>query len=152
MVLDFMLLHIAGFAIGLGPVFWLLISEIYPLRMRGPAMAVATLFNWALNFGVSFTFLSWIQALCRPGFLRADLLLVLRPRDQGQEPGGNRKGGPRQRSRGAQPRSCPCARAPALRLRLDVGRDGLPADILDATSHQEACDRRNIPLTKRVPY
>ena len=33
----------------LGPVFWLMISEIFPLQMRGPAMAVCTVVNWALQ-------------------------------------------------------------------------------------------------------
>ena len=45
-----LLVYIVGFAIGLGPVFWLMISEIFPLQMRGPAMAVCTMFNWGLNF------------------------------------------------------------------------------------------------------
>src|SRR6185312_2020120 len=35
-----LIVYIAGFAVGLGPVFWLMISEIFPLQMRGPAMAV----------------------------------------------------------------------------------------------------------------
>lgn len=67
MALACLLLYIAGFAIGLGPVFWLLIAEIYPLRVRGSAMAVATLFNWAFNFGVSYTFLTLIQAITKSG-------------------------------------------------------------------------------------
>jgi sugar porter (SP) family MFS transporter len=58
-----LLFYIFGFAIGLGPVFWLMISEIFPLQMRGPAMAVCTMFNWGFNFLISYTFLSltgWI--------------------------------------------------------------------------------------------
>jgi len=62
-----MMFYIAGFAIGLGPVFWLLIAEIYPLRIRASAMAVATFFNWAFNFGVSYTFLTLIHYLTRAG-------------------------------------------------------------------------------------
>jgi len=41
-----LIVYIAGFAIGLGPVFWLMISEIFPLRVRGPAMATSTVANW----------------------------------------------------------------------------------------------------------
>ncbi len=37
-----LLLFIASFAIGLGPVFWLMISEIYPIGIRGKAMPVST--------------------------------------------------------------------------------------------------------------
>jgi MFS transporter, SP family, galactose:H+ symporter len=43
-------LYIAAFAIGLGPVFWLLISEIFPLNVRGQAASVATMANWLSNF------------------------------------------------------------------------------------------------------
>ena len=54
--------YIASFAIGLGPVFWLMISEIFPLHLRSPAMALCTVANWAFNFLVSFTFLSLVGA------------------------------------------------------------------------------------------
>jgi MFS transporter, SP family, galactose:H+ symporter len=55
--------YIASFAIGLGPVFWLLISEIYPLSIRGQAASVATMANWLSNFLVSLTFLSLLNKL-----------------------------------------------------------------------------------------
>jgi sugar porter (SP) family MFS transporter len=62
-----LLVYIAGFAIGLGPVFWLMISEIFPLQMRGPAMAVCTMFNWGFNFLIAYTFLTLIDALGKAG-------------------------------------------------------------------------------------
>jgi sugar porter (SP) family MFS transporter len=62
-----LLVYIMGFAIGLGPVFWLMISEIFPLQMRGPAMAVCTMFNWGFNFLISYTFLSLTSALTKQG-------------------------------------------------------------------------------------
>ena len=49
-------LYIASFAISLGPVFWLMISEIYPLRIRGTAMSVASIANWGSNFLMALTF------------------------------------------------------------------------------------------------
>ncbi len=49
-------LYIASFAISLGPVFWLMISEIYPLRIRGRAMSVASIANWGSNWLVALTF------------------------------------------------------------------------------------------------
>ncbi len=67
MALACMLFYLMGFAIGLGPVFWLLISEIYPLRIRGPAMAVATFWNWAFNFAVAYNFLRLIGTIGRSG-------------------------------------------------------------------------------------
>lgn len=58
-------LYVACFAIGLGPVFWLLISEIYPLKIRGRAMGVATMMNWGSNLIVALTFLSLLHSLGR---------------------------------------------------------------------------------------
>jgi MFS transporter, SP family, galactose:H+ symporter len=51
------------FAIGLGPVFWLLIAEIFPLAVRGRAMSLATVANWAFNLVVSLTFLDLVRAV-----------------------------------------------------------------------------------------
>jgi sugar porter (SP) family MFS transporter len=55
--------YIASFAISLGPVFWLMISEIYPLRIRGTAMSVASIANWGSNFLVALTFPVLLAAL-----------------------------------------------------------------------------------------
>jgi sugar porter (SP) family MFS transporter len=62
-----LLVYIMGFAIGLGPVFWLMISEIFPLQMRGPAMAVCTMFNWGFNFLIAYTFLTLTDVLTKQG-------------------------------------------------------------------------------------
>jgi sugar porter (SP) family MFS transporter len=58
-----LILYIASFAVGLGPVFWLMISEIFPLELRGPAMAACTVANWSFNFIVSFTFLTLVDQI-----------------------------------------------------------------------------------------
>ncbi|MDX7951499.1 sugar porter family MFS transporter [Lichenihabitans sp. Uapishka_5] len=55
--------YVAFFAIGLGPVFWLLISEIFPMAVRGRGMSMATVANWAFNLLVALTFLSIVSAL-----------------------------------------------------------------------------------------
>jgi sugar porter (SP) family MFS transporter len=39
-----------------GPVLWVMLAEIFPLTIRGSAMAIATLFNWLTAFLVSLTF------------------------------------------------------------------------------------------------
>ncbi|MGB9979784.1 sugar porter family MFS transporter [Methanobacterium sp.] len=62
-----LMLYVGSFAIGLGPVFWLMISEIYPLRIRGRAMSTATIVNWGTNLLVAITFLSLIQLIGTPG-------------------------------------------------------------------------------------
>ena len=46
-----LVIYVASFAFGLGPIFWLMISEIYPLKVRGAAMSVATVTNWAIEPG-----------------------------------------------------------------------------------------------------
>jgi MFS transporter, SP family, galactose:H+ symporter len=61
-----LMVYVGAFAIGLGPVFWLLISEIYPLRIRGLAMSLASAANWGANLLITLTFLTLIQLLGRP--------------------------------------------------------------------------------------
>jgi SP family galactose:H+ symporter-like MFS transporter len=55
--------YVASFAISLGPIFWLLIAEIYPLKIRGIAEGTAAGANWAANFLVSLTFLTLVDWL-----------------------------------------------------------------------------------------
>lgn len=55
--------YVAFFAIGLGPVFWLLIAEIFPLAVRGRAMSVSAVANWGSNLVVSQVFLSLLAAI-----------------------------------------------------------------------------------------
>ena len=57
------MLYVASFAISLGPIFWLLIAEIYPLRIRGVAMGAVTMTNWAFNLIVALTFLLLVEKL-----------------------------------------------------------------------------------------
>lgn len=45
-ILVFIITFIISFAIGYGPVIWVLLSEIYPTKIRGRAMSVATLTLW----------------------------------------------------------------------------------------------------------
>jgi sugar porter (SP) family MFS transporter len=60
------MVYVGSFAVGLGPVFWLMLSEIYPLRMRGRAMSVGTLANWGANLIVALSFLTLTQVLGKP--------------------------------------------------------------------------------------
>jgi sugar porter (SP) family MFS transporter len=59
--------YISFFALGLGPVFWLLISEIFPLQIRGTAMSFATIANWTANFVITLVFLGLVGALGQTG-------------------------------------------------------------------------------------
>lgn len=50
-----MLLYIAAFAVSWGPVTWVLLSEIFPNKIKG-AMAIAVAVQWLANLLVSWTF------------------------------------------------------------------------------------------------
>jgi SP family galactose:H+ symporter-like MFS transporter len=57
------LLYIMSFAIGMGPVFWVLLGEIFPPRERAAGVAAGSTVNWLANFAVSLVFLplvGWI--------------------------------------------------------------------------------------------
>ncbi len=58
-----LMLYIACFAFSLGAIAWILVSEVFPLRVRGRGVAVGTLFSGIANFAVSLTFLSLIKAV-----------------------------------------------------------------------------------------
>jgi len=62
-----LMVYVASFAVSLGPIFWLLNAEIYPLGVRSKAAGVGTMANWTFNFIVSLTFLLLIEALGRSG-------------------------------------------------------------------------------------
>jgi sugar porter (SP) family MFS transporter len=62
-----LLIYVACFAFGLGPIFWLLISEIYPLKTRGVAMSAVTVTNWGMNLLVAVTFLTLVALLGHAG-------------------------------------------------------------------------------------
>jgi SP family xylose:H+ symportor-like MFS transporter len=55
-VLLCILAYIACFALSVGPVTWVILSEIYPTRIRGRALSLATFCLWSANFIVSQTF------------------------------------------------------------------------------------------------
>ncbi len=58
-----LMVYVGSFAVGLGPVFWLMLSEIYPLGVRGRAMSVGTVANWSSNLIVALSFLTLTQIM-----------------------------------------------------------------------------------------
>ena len=56
-----MLCYIAFFAISLGPLGWLFISEVFPLRVRGVGASIGSLSNWGFNTLVVWTFFKMIK-------------------------------------------------------------------------------------------
>ena len=72
-MLVFVLGYIACFALSIGPVTWVLLSELFPTRLRGRALSVATFWLWTANFVVSQTFPMldenpWLVARFNHGF------------------------------------------------------------------------------------
>jgi sugar porter (SP) family MFS transporter len=122
LALTSLIVYIASFAIGLGPVFWLMIAEIFPLRIRSVAMAACTVANWTFNFVVAFTFLQLIATAGKgatffiyAAIAIAALLFFARrvPETKGRTleqiekellEGSTRRGGARSRSAGAAAR------------------------------------------------
>ncbi len=51
-----MLFFMAGFSFSWGPIVWVLLSEIFPNKIRGRAMSVAVAVMWISNYVVSWTF------------------------------------------------------------------------------------------------
>ena len=58
-----LVVFIISFAFSLGPVVWTVINEVFPGRVRGRAVAVATAVNWGAAFLVSQFFLTLINAI-----------------------------------------------------------------------------------------
>ncbi|MCC6124079.1 MAG: sugar porter family MFS transporter [Pirellulales bacterium] len=56
LALGFILGYIACFALSVGPVVWVVLSEIFPTSIRGRAMAIATVCLWIANYFVTQTF------------------------------------------------------------------------------------------------
>lgn len=62
-----LVLYVAFFATGMGPIPWAVNSEIYPSNFRGIGCGIATTVNWSANLVVSFTFLSYVNAVTPSG-------------------------------------------------------------------------------------
>jgi MFS family permease len=62
-----LVIFIASFAFSLGPVVWTVINEVFPARIRGRGVAVATAINWFAAWVVAQTFLSLVNAITTEG-------------------------------------------------------------------------------------
>jgi sugar porter (SP) family MFS transporter len=52
-----LILYVAAFAVSFGPLLWVMLPEIFPLRARGAGAGVSALANWGANFVVAQAFL-----------------------------------------------------------------------------------------------
>ena len=80
-VVVMLLVFIVGFAMGAGPLVWILCAEIQPLRGRDFGIGCSTFTNWAANWLVGNTFLTLLATLGQGGtfFLFAALNAVFIP-------------------------------------------------------------------------
>ncbi len=62
-IFAFTLAYVGSFAVAMGPVVWVVLSEIFPTRTRGRAMGVATVTLWIACFAVSQTVPSMFKTL-----------------------------------------------------------------------------------------
>lgn len=56
-------LYITAFAMSLGPIGWIMVSEILPLKIRGFAMSLCTVANFGFNFIVVLSFLPLLHSI-----------------------------------------------------------------------------------------
>lgn len=66
-LLTFLIVYVASYALGLGYIPWLAQSEMFPISIRGKANGVATAVNWACNLIISTSFLSMTEAMTAAG-------------------------------------------------------------------------------------
>ncbi|XP_061359658.1 sugar transporter ERD6-like 16 [Gastrolobium bilobum] len=62
------LIYIAAFSIGMGPVPWVIMSEIFPIHVKGIAGSLVVLINWLGAWVVSYTF-NFLMSWSSPGTL-----------------------------------------------------------------------------------
>ena len=73
-----MFLYVASFAASFGPVLWVMLPEIFPLNIRGSAVGVSSLSNWAANFTVALLFPILVAALSQtPVFWGLGVICIL---------------------------------------------------------------------------
>jgi MFS transporter, SP family, xylose:H+ symportor len=59
--LVFIIVYTASFMMSWGPICWVLISEIFPNKIRGRAVAIAVAAQWAANYFISSTYPSMME-------------------------------------------------------------------------------------------
>jgi sugar porter (SP) family MFS transporter len=83
-ILVAMFVYIGGYQVGFGPITWCIVSEVFPLEIRGKAIALGVELNYGLNFLVQFTFpilkekLGWGPTFCFFGVILAFCLFFVK--------------------------------------------------------------------------
>ncbi|MCJ8741435.1 hypothetical protein PDJAM_G00070790 [Pangasius djambal] len=64
-----LLIYVAAFSFSLGPMVYVVLSEIFPTGIRGKAVSVVSAFNWAMNLLISMTFLTLTEKIGLPSVI-----------------------------------------------------------------------------------
>ncbi|XP_053338485.1 solute carrier family 2, facilitated glucose transporter member 12 [Clarias gariepinus] len=64
-----LLIYVAAFSFSLGPMVYVVLSEIFPTGIRGKAVSVVSAFNWAINLLISMTFLTLTEKIGLPSVI-----------------------------------------------------------------------------------
>lgn len=90
-----LILFIAAFGIGLGPMPWAMFGEILPAKVKAPGSSVASFTNWFLAFIVTLTFVDIQEAIGEAGsfwmfggfcFLGVFFTIFVLPETKGKSP------------------------------------------------------------------
>lgn len=60
-----MLGYIAFFAVSMGPLGWLIITEVFPVKVRGVGSSIGSVANWAFNSYIVWTFFKMIKGFTK---------------------------------------------------------------------------------------
>ncbi|KAL0887588.1 hypothetical protein Bca101_011571 [Brassica carinata] len=93
------LIYIAAFSIGMGPVPWVIMSEIFPINVKGIAGSLVVLVNWSGAWAVSYTF-NFLMSWSSPGtfymysaFAAMTIIFVAKMKTRASSGGDELKGG-----------------------------------------------------------
>mmetsp|Transcript_37337 Transcript_37337/g.104823 ORF Transcript_37337/g.104823 Transcript_37337/m.104823 type:complete len:512 (-) Transcript_37337:231-1766(-) len=72
-----LMLYVSGYQVGFGPISWLMISEIFPLNVRGAALSTAAVVNFSSNITMTLCQTALMSALTPAGLFYAYLVLTV---------------------------------------------------------------------------
>jgi sugar porter (SP) family MFS transporter len=72
-----LMVYVSGYQVGFGPIAWLMISEVFPLRVRGGAMSIAAVVNFGSNISMTLTQEVLQEALTPAGVFFGYLVMAI---------------------------------------------------------------------------
>lgn len=72
-----LMVYVSGYQVGFGPISWLMISEVFPMRIRGSALSVAAIVNFGSNIGMTIAQPVLLSAISPVGTFLIYMVLCL---------------------------------------------------------------------------